>query len=201
MPNPGDFDPARAVNFDLAKTLQDTSQQRAADQRARAERDLLRANVLKLLRYAEEQLEDIPNPVVSEFEIEPGPNHVERFFEIRPHLRPQVRYYGSWLALWMTRGRHYSGPDKKYGLVKLRQPPGGYAYLVSSSGWDPRHGGSVSPYGPSFETFASLEEASGGAPLGNIEGLTEAVRRALYFVATGQPRGWKWDSSKEPYDY
>ncbi len=56
MPNTGDFDPAEAFR-----------QLRAKEQGVQAQQDLFRANILKLLRYADEQLEEIRNPVVSEF--------------------------------------------------------------------------------------------------------------------------------------
>jgi hypothetical protein len=65
VPNSGEFDPAEAV--------QGFRRQRAAEeaekQRVQAQEDLRRARIRKLLRYADEQLEDIRNPVVSEFVI------------------------------------------------------------------------------------------------------------------------------------
>jgi len=63
MTNRADFDPAEAIQGVRKQQAEEEAKKRAGEE-AEEQR---RANVLKLLRYAEEQLEEISNPVVSEF--------------------------------------------------------------------------------------------------------------------------------------
>jgi hypothetical protein len=233
VPSPGNFDPAKAVR-----------QQQAEEQHAQAQRDLYRANILKLLRYADDQLEEIRNPVVSEFvvterwwtqeskqisdkrppeafkktvkvpqEILGTPEKVGGFFTSRyiytvatsrEHER-QTLYYGSWLWLdaeFEASTYHSPGSNAKRGLVKLRQPRAGYAY-VSCSDWDPRNVSNViieltdrrgqtknNEFLP-FQMYASLEEVVFRFLNYNLEHHTKMVRKALHFGATGQPPATK----------
>ncbi len=174
MTSPGDFDPVKAV--------QGARQQRAAEEaekrRRQAQGDLYHAelgdNRLKLLRYADEQLEDIRNPIVSEFVISETWWKRRIFGEARHHRRQKARYYGSWLALSSTRPRfdHHTASNNRVGLVKLRQPRAGYAF-VKIDGWDPRNvayfdialtnyfGEKLSSSSlPDFRIVASLEEVT-----------------------------------------
>lgn len=71
MTSTGDFDPAKAVDFDQDKARERVRQQQAEKEaekkRIREGKDQGRANKQKLLRHADEQLETIDDPVVSEF--------------------------------------------------------------------------------------------------------------------------------------
>lgn len=208
MPNPGDFDLANAVR-----------QQRAEEQRVQAQQDLFRANILKLLRYADEQVEEIRNAIVSEFVFTEKWSTTEQISDKRAPeafkrelragqqiistedggsiFRPrtiytvatgherQTRYYGSWLALNSTSGVS----NYRSGLVKLRQPRTGYAY-VQTGGWDPRNVGRIEGIPQIYE---SLEEATEdispriGFYFSHVEQLTKPIRQALDFATTGQP--------------
>lgn len=205
MPNPGDFDPAEAVQG----IRQQQAAEEAAKQRAQAQeaqRDLYRANILKLLRYADEQLEDIRNPVVSEFIVTEW-WWTEKWWtsRLKGHHR-QTRYYGSWLSLSNTRGDSSSTYDNTItGLVKLRQLRAGYAKVKITDNWDPRNASNIilvanniyswqalqirpdKGRGGAFQVLTSLEEVTEDKNLGGVETLTKCVTQALDFVATGQP--------------
>ncbi|MGH8603177.1 MAG: hypothetical protein ACREXR_10510 [Gammaproteobacteria bacterium] len=95
MPNTGDFDPAEAIDFNQDKARQRVRQQRAAEeaekQRVQAQEDSRRASVRKLLLYADEQLEDIRNPIVSEFVIGERWWAVERISDPRDRRAFEVK--------------------------------------------------------------------------------------------------------------
>jgi hypothetical protein len=215
VPNTGDFDPAEAIRQQRA--VEEAEEQReeikkkreeAEKKRRQAQEDLRRADILKLLRYADEQLEDIRTPILSEFVI--TERWVTRgiFGGLRSHRREQARHYGSWLALRSTRGTSVS----KSGLVKLRQPRYGYAFVRIDNDWDPRNVGHLdlaltNDFGTkidspcilrgTFRIVTSLEEVTerivtAGTELmfnryTSLGELTKAVEQALDFVATSQP--------------
>lgn len=213
MPNSGDFDPAKAVDFDPAETIrqhraaEEAMKQReeAEEQRRQAQEEFRRANTLKLLQYADAKLEDIRNPIVSEFVVAEMWRSIVGiiFYEYQTQKR-EISYYGSWLSLECARG----DADKRWCVVKLRQPRAGYAYAKIEDDWDPRNVGNIYDVDPldydqiirrrgpmfrdwvrangSLQIFASLEEAA-ECLNHSVEGLTVAVRQALNFVATGQP--------------
>lgn len=67
MSNPDDFDPAEAIRQERAVDEGRKQREQAEKQHVQTQDDLRRASILKLLRYREQQLENIRNPVVSEF--------------------------------------------------------------------------------------------------------------------------------------
>lgn len=67
MPDQGNIDPAKAVQGVRQQRAAEEAERQRKEQLAQEQRDQHRANVLNLLRYADQKLEEIPNPVVSEF--------------------------------------------------------------------------------------------------------------------------------------
>lgn len=227
MPNTGDFYPAKAIQgarqqraAEEAKKAKKRAAEEVAKQRAQAQRDLQRADDLKLLRYADEQLEEIRNPIVSEFVVTERWATKSWWRGYKQHRR-QTRYYGSWLSLTSTRGP-MSGDASRSGLVNLRRPRTCYAYVRINEGnvhinegSDPRNVGHINvvltdafgrrgfQVGYVFRIFASLEEATEAVhPNGSLilSVGPGAVAQALDFVATGQPpnptrveSGWQGD--------
>lgn len=134
MPNPGDFDPAEAIRQQRAAEEARKQREQAEKQRVQTQEDLRRANILKLYRYAEEQLENIRAPIVSEFVVvEKRPSEVGFFRKRTIYHQRETRYLGSWLWLrthFKAPGYEDRGDSKKEGLVKLRRPRAGYAYVA-----------------------------------------------------------------------
>lgn len=160
MSNPGEFDPAEAIR-------QQEATEEAERRNFQAQGAVNRANMLKLYSYAEERLEAIRDPVVSEFVVTeqwwtPEPNWISRRkmradqhviehrsvglftnrdeYKVATRHERQTRYYGSWLWLVNTRGG--STNNTRSGLVKLQRSHAGYVY-VGVGGWDPREVGHV----------------------------------------------------------
>lgn len=201
MPNSGDFDPAKAIQGFRQQRDAEESKKRAAEeaaeQRRQAQEELRRTNLLKMLRYADEQFEEIHNPVVSKFVIDEGSSiEMVGFFRKRAiHRQHTTRYYGSWLLLYSM----VSTPDdwgghsySRSGLVKLCQPHTGYALVETEErDWDPRN---VVVWSGRCRRFTSLEEVAEGMPRRfrfpvygdptSLENLTKAAAQALDFVAT-----------------
>lgn len=252
MTNPSDFDPARAIRQQRDAEEATKQREEVERQRAKAQRDEHRVKVLKLLRYADEQLENIRNPVVSEFVVDERwwtpeseqisdkrePDEFRRTLRTNQRIagyegdvklfrptryiytivtshrhRSQTRYYGSWLSLDITRGVL----SERQGLVKLRQPHAGYAF-VRLGGWAPHtkdhipinltdhHGRKIHPSstGPGginqyFRLYKSLAPVIADS-YSSVERLTKHVTQALDFVETGQPPEPEWiEAPPEPY--
>jgi hypothetical protein len=180
--NPGDIDPAKAINFDQDEARERVRRQKAAEedekQRAQEQEDLRRANIRKLLHYADKELEEIRNPIVSEFVVtEIWWSEVGLFRKRHEERRRQTRYCGSWLALVCT--IHEGSGSSRRGLVKLREPQVGYAF-ADINAWDPRNVGYIAqeltdrhgretflqaPDHRSFQIFASLKEIDEAMPV------------------------------------
>lgn len=134
MPNTDDFDPAEAIRKHRAAEETERQCDEAEERRIQAMRERNHADILKTLRYADEQLEGIRNPVVSEFVFTEKWFRESGFFRKRTkrHER-QTRYYGSWLALGSTT-HEGSNVSSKRGIVKLREPRVGYAFVQINDG-------------------------------------------------------------------
>lgn len=213
MPHTGDFDPAEAIRRQRAAEEAERQREESEARRIQATRERNRADRLKTLRYAEGQLGDVRDPVVSEFVVTERWQLREGFFRVRFRgFQREIRYYGSWLALGSTvRGAGGSVSERR-GLVKLREPDVGYAW-VTAGGSDPRNTAHFETHlgvlessprparyeetrDTGFRIVASLEEAADSVEklpspeqrdMASIEILTKAVGHALSFVETGQP--------------
>jgi hypothetical protein len=216
--NTGDFDPAEAIRQHRAEQEAETQRIEDEKRRAREREDKHRADMVKLLRHAEEQLGEIHDPIVSEFVIEETWVTRHLFKRLRHHRRQKAIYHGSWLALAST--THERRSTSRRGLVKLRRPHVGYAFAQIDD-WDPRNNAhfeihltndfgeelSSRPlWGGNFRIVASLEDAVDSIKtlpsqeqraMSAIGTLAKAVAQVLNFVENGQPP----NPEVIPYEY
>lgn len=164
MPNSGDFDPAKAIQGVRQKQTEEQRRQAQEDQLRANHLELLchaekrveamhnpivsefvideRWWTLESERISDKREPDEfrrtlrNNQRVASYEGETKLFRPTRYIYtiVTSHKhRSQTCHYGSWLSLSITRGAW----SERQGLVKLRQPHAGYAF-VRIGGWDPR---------------------------------------------------------------